>query len=366
MDRRYFPLLLALLTLAGCMQSQLRKNSVGEAQVVAEMEQQQVLDNLAMFVCNYNSMPYFSYPNQTSTSMQDQASIAGTAVAGRPGSSSFGVPFMFNTLGLSGGDQRTAVEGLVVTPVNDPRRLEWMRCAYQLALRNCRGGEPSENCPDCQTRFAVFYTGDPNGNIRDKANGTVTSECLKTNFCWLHVGCKKCAPKPDACNLVGSYCGVYVWVCPEGRDELTKLTMAILDYAVNNPPAAINKQVVYYIDEYGLPTNQKQAVGTVTATVAVTEANSGILHSDSAEQARIEQQIDYRLRMIQQRLTEVKDPMERKLLMEEELALQSKLDFLHEQLRGVGLKEKFRAQPSSGGPNGILLFNQIQQTLAPQ
>jgi hypothetical protein len=362
MDRRYFPLLLLPVALAGCMQAELRRNSVGEAQVVAQMEQQQVLDNLAMFVCNYYSMPYFSYPNQTSATIQDQANVAASALAGRSASN---LLFQFSSVGLSGGDQRTAAEGLVVTPVNDPRRLEWMRCAYQLALRHCRGGKPSENCPDCQTRFKVFYTGDPNGDIRDKANGTVTSEGLQADPRWLHIGCKKCAPRADKCRLVGSYCGVCVWVPPEGRDELTKLTLAILDYAVNNPPVAVNKQVLYYIDEYGLPTNQRQAVGTVTATVAVTENTPGVLHSERADQARIEQQIDYRLRTIQQRLTEVRDPTERKFLMEDELALQSKLDFLHEQLRSGGLKEKFRTQPPSSGANGILQLNQMQQTLAP-
>ena len=71
-----------------------------------------------------------------------------------------------------------------------------MHCAYQLAVRSCRGRNVvSKTCPDCQTRFKVFYTGDPNGDIRANAKGDVTSECLNSEPCWFHVGCKKCLAK---------------------------------------------------------------------------------------------------------------------------------------------------------------------------
>ena len=78
--------------------------------------------------------------------------------------------------------QRSQQEAFTVTPVNDPRKLELMRCAYQLAVSSCGRGAVSGTCPDCQTRFNVFYTGDPNGDIRQGANGIVTSECLKAEL----------------------------------------------------------------------------------------------------------------------------------------------------------------------------------------
>ena len=42
--------------------------------------------------------------------------------------------------------------------------------------------------------------------------------------------------KDCSCIAVGEYCGCYVWVLPEGQDQLTKLTLAILDYAMHEPP----------------------------------------------------------------------------------------------------------------------------------
>jgi hypothetical protein len=52
-----------LLAASGCTATQLRKDSVQQAQAVHDMEEQQVLDNLAMFVYDCNSLPYFSFPN---------------------------------------------------------------------------------------------------------------------------------------------------------------------------------------------------------------------------------------------------------------------------------------------------------------
>ena len=216
---------------------------------------------------------------------------------------------------------------------------------YQRAVASCRGGEPSRTCPDCETRFRQFYTGDPNGDIRQGANGIVTSECLKPGCCWFHVGCAKCVPKKGKCNLVGHYCGIYVWVGPEGRDELSKLTLAILDYAFNAPPMKRQKEVVYNLDVYGLPTSDK-SVAKVTATIAIDEQNESLLNISQADAARIEERLDYRLNTVRNRLSATQDADEKKALRDEEQTLMDKLDFLHERLRAGGLKEKYYPQPS--------------------
>ena len=324
------------------------------------MQTQQVLDNLAMFMYNPNSMPYFSYPNTSSTLIADSASGAATPGFGR----STGI-FWLNGLGLSFNASRQASEGLTVTPVNDPRKLELMRCAYQTAIRNCGCGVVSKNCPDCQTRFNVFYTGDPNGNIRDGAKGIVTSECLKPECCWFHVCCKKCMPKHCDCLLTGSYCGVHVWVGPEGRNELTKLTLAILDYATNNPPVQATKTVVYYVDAYGLPTTQSKAVGTVTAAIGVTEQNLSLLSTPRPDEARFEESLDRRLRSVREQLNATKDADQRKTLLDKEQSLQDKLDFLHERLRTGGLKQQYyQLTPNPTGFNALGVQQQLN-TLSP-
>ena len=354
---------------SGCMHVQLRKNSVNQAGAVHDLQQQQVLDNLAMFVYDYNSMPYFSYANQSGAQVTDQANASASMGWGRVnlfGSNSvpnFPFPFLFNTLGLSGGGQRSQQEAFTVTPVNDPRKLELMRCAYQIAVSSCGCGAVSGTCPDCQTRFKVFYTGDPNGDIRQGANGIVTSECLKSDCCWFHVGCKKCLPKDCSCISVGEYCGCYVWVLPEGQDQLTKLTLAILDYALHEPPVKRTKQVDYNIDEYGLPTTSQRAVGKVTASVAIDEHVESLLKIDQADEARIEQFLDYRHKHVKERLATTTDAVERKALLDEDQMLQNKLDFLHEQLRTGGLREQYYPRsPFPAGPN-LLQLDMYQNTM---
>ncbi len=255
-----------------------------------------------------------------------------------------------------------------------------MRCAYQQAVSSCGYGSPSEHCPDCQTRMKQFYTGDPDGDISARANGIVTSECLKSD-CWFHASCcKKDVPK-DCCNFVGEYCGVYVWVGPEGRDELAKLTLTILDYALHDAPLLRTKQVNFYVDEYGLPTQQSQAVGTVSAAVNIDENSIGLLGAagSTADAAALEQVIRARLQSVIDEIKQLDERQSRekmsdkaysdermKLIGERDL-LENKLNYLNEQFRTRALKEKY--YPPASSPTGIgapLLQLQLQQnTLTP-
>jgi hypothetical protein len=355
------------LATAGCTHVQLEKNTVNEAYSVGDLEQQQVLNNLAMFVYNYNSMPYFSFPNQGATVVTDQGNAGVTAAWGRPitsGGTATSAPkkfgdFLLTAIGMSGSAQRSNQESFVLTPINDPRKLELMRCAYQIAVSSCGYGTPARNCPDCQARFNTFYTGDPDGNIRDSAAGTITSECLKSNFCWFCSGCEKQVPKHCPCQMVGHYCGVYVWVPPEGRDELTRLTLAILDYALHEPPVRLTKEIIYYVDDLGLPTLQKDAVGTVRATVAINERSEALINISAADELRIEQQLDARLKALRARLAEVqaaskakpdekpapggaaKGSSEESQLLDAIDLVEHKLQFLDSQLNHGGIREQF-------------------------
>jgi hypothetical protein len=338
-----------------------------------------VMDNLAMFVNNINSFPHFSFPNQTATSVTDQDSAGMTPAWSRPVTSgasvvsgAFKTPpkfadFLFGTLGLNFNAQRQSQEGFTITPINDPHKLELMRCAYQQAVASCGCGTMSKNCPDCQAKFNSFYTGDPEGKISEQGGGGITSECLKGK-CWFHVGCKGDVPKHCDCLWVGHYCGTYVWVDAAGRDELTKLTLAILDYALNSPPTKRNKEVVYYVDELGLPTTQKDAVGKVTAQVAISERNEGLLATTPQEEFRIQQILEGELQVLQKRLTEVRDPNERVALLNQQAVLERKLEFVKQQIKEGGLKEQYypgSAEPIA--PFSVLPLLQLQQnTLTPQ
>jgi hypothetical protein len=396
----WFMLILGAGTLSGCLDAQLRKNTVAVGFSSGEIQEQQVLDNLAMFVCDYNAFPSFSFPNQGGSNVTDTDSASASPGLSRIGLTGTAVKaFVFSTLGFNFGAQRQCAESFTLTPVNDPRKLELMRCAYQQAVRSCGYGLESTVCPDCKAIFNKFYTGDVNGDIRDHAHGIVTSECLNERPCWFHVGCRRCVPKHCAC--VGHYCGTYVWVLPEGRDELTKLTLVILDYAINSAPAGLSKQILFYIDEYGLPTTKQEAVGAVQANVAIDEQPASLLSRPQSEELRIERILKDRLRKVEEEIESIlknypdfksfpeippsteavpgKPPaaaagdkkqlalQQFQQLQQDRSKIESKLQYLGEQLRTPGLKQQFVPVPSlpnQGAP--LLQFNLLNSTLTGQ
>jgi hypothetical protein len=367
MNVRNLLLACLLVNLCGCIHVQLRRNAVNQAQSISDFHRQQVLNNLAMFAYDFNALPYFSFPNQTSAYIIDQGGAGGTAGWNRLSQGPLASGLLSGPLGLSFSGQRQAQEGFVVLPVNDPRKLELMRCAYQKALSGCGFGTMSTNCPDCKTRFNVFYTGEPDGDIRQKSNGAVTSECINADqHCWLCVGCKKCVPKHCPCMYVGHYCGTYVWVPPQGSDELTKLTLAILDFALHDQPQRLGKSVTYYVDELGLPTDRNKAVGTITAQIGVNERSESLLDLPREDEVRLLEQLEGQLSLVQQKLV---DPAFREqwggLLIQQD-SLQKKVDYLNEQLRVGGLKEQFYpVGPAPGSSYPPLLNYQNLNALTP-
>jgi hypothetical protein len=372
-------LLILVAFAAGCTHEQLRKDSVNEAMTVGDLQTQQVLDNLAMFVYDFNSMPYFAYPNQGAAIVTDQVNGGGTAAWGRPIVSG-GVPtkklspfhfsdFLLTALGLSANAQRSQQESFVLTPINDPRKLELMRCAYQIAVSSCGcGPQPPNQCPDCNARFNTFYLGRPdpvaNKGIAQLRDGTITSECLK-GPCWFHTGCEKDVPKCP-CLLVGHYCGVYVWVCPEGRDGLTKLTLAILDYATHDQPRILTKDVTYFVDALGLPTTQKQGVAQIRATVAIDEDPAGILNMKAPDAVQLEQDLQDRIQRLSALLEKVpaNDNEQKKLLNDDIEDAQQKLYFLDHKLKGPGLKSEFAAPGAAPAPPFSIIPGLQQDTSA--
>ena len=67
---------LSLAIASGCTTMELRKDTIGQMGTVHDLQQQQVLDNLAMFVCNRNSYPYYSTIGPGACTVADQGSLA--------------------------------------------------------------------------------------------------------------------------------------------------------------------------------------------------------------------------------------------------------------------------------------------------
>jgi hypothetical protein len=176
--------------------------------------------------------------------------------------------FMVSQDATTIGGSRGIKENWSAGPVNDPRRLELMRCTYQkeVMAHVQEPGALSSICPDCERRWRAFYNGeDPNGP--PPSDGRDTAACLGMGAPWFCWGSWKEIPKGCDCKLLGHHCGVYVWVLPGHQDELAKLTLAILDFAVNTPVPAPTKQVVLYLDKQGEPATQSTAARTITATI---------------------------------------------------------------------------------------------------
>lgn len=142
---------LALLaTVVGCTHTQLWYNTVNQAETVADVHTQQVLDNLAKFAHNPNALPHFSFPNSGLAQVTDNAR----------GNTRFDFsPRSLSTWFFGVDGSRTNAESYTLTPVNDPRKLELMRCAYQRAISACGCQSESTHCPDCNRRFNQFYLG---------------------------------------------------------------------------------------------------------------------------------------------------------------------------------------------------------------
>lgn len=161
---------------------------------------------------------------------------------------------IFNATNIKGMASRETDLSWTMDPIRDPHKLALMRCAYQKAVANCGRGAPSATCPNCAERFREFYDGhDHKGD----------NEACLDGCCWFGWGSKKEVPKACPCKHVGYYCGVYVWVLPgRGLDELSKLTLTILDFALYSPAPPREKEVVV---EYEVKEG-KQVPKSVTET----------------------------------------------------------------------------------------------------
>lgn len=200
------PYLLIGMFVCGCQHTHLRSLTLKQASTITDLQYQQVVENLALVSVNPDALPHFAIP----TGGQSQVDTAGTA------SFDQSWPDLTRVLHLEG--QRATSGFWSLEPVNDTDKLLRMQCAYRKAL----GFETCQfDCQCCDAVFQEFYGAE--------------MACRLPRCGWFGVGTRKDVPR-DACYS-GSYCGTYVWVCPEGLGELTRLTSAILDFAQRTPDA---------------------------------------------------------------------------------------------------------------------------------
>jgi hypothetical protein len=195
----------------GCTASQLRRSTIHQQTTLADLQCQQVVDNLARFAANPASLPYFSYAASGSTQVVDTGAVGANPIPMRHG--------VFEAIGLGG--SRTVTEQWGMAPVNNPDKLAAMRAAYQIVLCGARDSASDEE----QRLIGVLgdrYLQNPDA-------------CLPRG--WFKVGKKSQMPWSGVCYT--SHCGdVHVWVTADGIDGLSRFTMTILDIATLAPPLA--------------------------------------------------------------------------------------------------------------------------------
>jgi hypothetical protein len=112
-----------VLACLGCTHVQLARSTIGQGSTLSDLQRRQVLDNLAMFTANPNSLAWHLKLRGGLVQVSDQGSLSLNAV------------FLFNrNLNPNVGTQRGVVGQWDVEPAVDVDELESLQLAYRLAI----------------------------------------------------------------------------------------------------------------------------------------------------------------------------------------------------------------------------------------
>jgi hypothetical protein len=222
----------ALLALGGCQTHlSLRDHTLRTSATLTDLNYQQVLNNLALFVANPSAMPSVAVINAGTVTVADQKALGANATYAptltfeqQAGS---GLPILSLLLNPSG--SRNLTENWSLLPVTDIDNLRRIRCAFQLVVLD--GGQTTD-CDNCVELLRRFYLGE-----------TDRLDCMLPRG-WYHTGCQKDVPR-GACYRA-HYGDTWVWVLPDGLEGLTRFTMTVIDLATGKPHAPMKTVVRTY------------------------------------------------------------------------------------------------------------------------
>jgi hypothetical protein len=216
MMRRAMLLIGLLSTLSGCTHIALRNDTVRTTNTLTDLQFQQVLDNVARFQDNPDTVPSFAVATAGTVSVNDQtgAGVSPTYSPTLTFTQQGGGALPILSLLFPFTASRAVTENWSLTPITDADNLRRLRCAYRLLVM----GEATPNYEFCRKEMKDFFAGE---------------EAALADYYpprgWYGVGSKKDVPK-DAC-YVGCHGCTYVWVTPAGMNELATFTMGALDLA---------------------------------------------------------------------------------------------------------------------------------------
>jgi hypothetical protein len=201
---------------SGCTHVPLMSNTARVTSTLADLHIQLVLDNVARFHDNPDTIPSFAVANAGTVSVSDQAGVgvspsyAPTLTTAQQGGGAlpiFSLLLPFNA-------QRSLTENWSLAPVTDSDNLRRLRCAFRLLVQ----GKAATNYEFCENQMKEFFVGE-NVNLADSFPPRG----------WYATGGKSSVPE-NAC-YVGHHGKTYVWVTPDGMNALAIFTMGVLDLA---------------------------------------------------------------------------------------------------------------------------------------
>lgn len=151
-------LLLVLPPVVGGCQTHLflRDNTVCTTTTLTDLNYQQVLDNVAMFVAHPGSMPSIAIINSVTVTVSDQKGVSASATYNptltfrQQGDGALPILSLFFNPSCS----RNLTENWSLVPVTDVDNLRRIRCAFQMLVLD--GGQSSD-CYDCKGLLERFY-----------------------------------------------------------------------------------------------------------------------------------------------------------------------------------------------------------------
>jgi hypothetical protein len=210
-------LLIGLLPVfSGCTHIALRNNTVRTTDTLADLQFQQVLDNVARFHDNPDTIPSFAVASAGTVSIHDQTgagvspTYSPTLMFAQQGGGA--LPILSLLFPFSA--QHGVTENWSLTPITDSDNLRRLRCAYRLLVM----GDATPNYDFCRKQMKEFFAGEE-ANLADYFPPRD----------WYGAGGKRDVPK-DA-GYVGCHGATYVWVTQEGMNDLAVFTMGALDLA---------------------------------------------------------------------------------------------------------------------------------------
>ena len=206
-----------LLGSSGCNSSQLRYTTLKVSRTIPDLQERQVLDNLARVAADPGKLPYYSVVNTGTVNISD---------TGSGGLSTLGLQHrMFPSASLSATANRSVTGNWTLNALVSPDRLRAMRAAYMVAL---------EIGPIDPVDLKKLEEIEKAQSLPPIASG------------WLCVGGKHEVPREA--HLVDHDGHSYVWVKPGHTKEFADFALLILNIATFTPSGPDSSKIHLSID----------------------------------------------------------------------------------------------------------------------